>query len=636
MSRGLDCFHSNYVYRVLRPNEDPSSDLTCCAPRSVRTISQHVATGLKDPSRYISTTSSRDKALKWIETANKKSSWRYGNKRKIIVRIDVDYLKTNYPEIADSAFDLTNDLNRNTFLQTDKERKFSCAYNEVVFLDRIPSEAVSIEYIHGKGFVNNAGNLSQTRTTNPMKYNNLSASTPNSLNPSNSVSTEVTCFEKELGIDISDKINVAHSPISSKSDKEEIAVTPKAQLGTESTPEEYQLKNTMSEHTKYNSIHPPDNSRLYRPHSIDIKKSENIAVNPVDESLLKKPTIIRSMPINNSIKSPEKHVNYKYSISNTRADLLNEKNPLRRTLPNYPINLSPDNCTSSDNFDDDDDDDAKRTFIAEIMPPAARKYQLGSTKFNLNDSNDVKHTETRSNLPQGEIIKSENSPVKTPLYEPIQPLYPGSLYSDNKAENAKVPEVKRVDKPMPEMYSISRKMAETSKLKSIQHPAILPSYDYEQNISVSKAKIPAETNVYKSFEEKPKLGNITPNYSPSQYFQSRISSRADQSDPKSKIPVVPEVNTRDAKLDYDTHSFGERIVSTVPKSRVLTPTIIPSVYNRSSKVSEVTIMVEPGLKKYQLRSTIASKSECQTIQSSLYRPYSIAYPSYGFQKENNQ
>ena len=94
-----------------------------------------------------------DKALKWIETANEKSFARYGNKRKIIVRIDVDYLKTNYPEIADSAYDLTNDFNRDRFLKWVKERRFSCAYNEVVFLDRIPSEAVSIEYIHGKGFV---------------------------------------------------------------------------------------------------------------------------------------------------------------------------------------------------------------------------------------------------------------------------------------------------------------------------------------------------------------------------------------------------------------------------------------------------------------------------------------------------
>ena len=153
MSRGLDCFHSNYVYRVLRPNENPSSDLTCRAPRSVRTISQHVATGLKNPSRYISTTSSMDKALKWIETANEKSFARYGNKRKIIVRIDVDYLKTNYPEIADSAYDLTIEFNRDRFLKRVKERRFSCAYNEVVFLDRIPSEAVSIEYIHGEGFV---------------------------------------------------------------------------------------------------------------------------------------------------------------------------------------------------------------------------------------------------------------------------------------------------------------------------------------------------------------------------------------------------------------------------------------------------------------------------------------------------
>ena len=121
MSRGLHNFNPRYVYRVLRPNEDHKSDLTCCAPRSRRTVDEHVATGLKDPSRFISTTSSRERALKWLETANENSSWRYNNKREIIVRIDVDLIKSKYPELADSAYDLTNDRNRNHFLKTIKQ-----------------------------------------------------------------------------------------------------------------------------------------------------------------------------------------------------------------------------------------------------------------------------------------------------------------------------------------------------------------------------------------------------------------------------------------------------------------------------------------------------------------------------------
>ena len=165
MSRGLDNFNSRYVYRVLRPNEDYKSDLTCCAPRSRRTVDEHVATGLKDPSRFISTTSSRERALKWLETANENSSWRYNNSREMIVRIDVDLIKSEYPELSDSAYDLTNDRNRNHFLSSIKQRKFSAAYNEVVFKDIIPLEAVSLEYVRGIGTVRSTKARAPSSTT---------------------------------------------------------------------------------------------------------------------------------------------------------------------------------------------------------------------------------------------------------------------------------------------------------------------------------------------------------------------------------------------------------------------------------------------------------------------------------------
>ena len=174
MSRGLDKFNSSYVYRVLRPNEDHTSDLTCCAPRSRRTVDEHVATGLKDPSRFISTTSSRERALKWLETANEKSSWRYNNSREMIVRIDVDLIKREYPELADSAYDLTNDMNRNHFLKTMKQRSFSAAYNEVVFKDVIPREAVSVEYVRGIGTVRDRqAQATSLATTNRMSLRTM-------------------------------------------------------------------------------------------------------------------------------------------------------------------------------------------------------------------------------------------------------------------------------------------------------------------------------------------------------------------------------------------------------------------------------------------------------------------------------
>ena len=147
MSLGLDNLHSRYVYRVLRPDEDPSENLTCKDPYSIRSIAQHVESGLRIPSKYISTTSSFEKAKKWLETANEQTSWKYKKKRTTIVSIDVSEIKSNYPKIAKSAIDLTEAQNRNYFLETEKQEKFACAYQEVMFVKCIPSEVVTVVYM---------------------------------------------------------------------------------------------------------------------------------------------------------------------------------------------------------------------------------------------------------------------------------------------------------------------------------------------------------------------------------------------------------------------------------------------------------------------------------------------------------
>ena len=144
MSAGLEHFHSRFVYRVLRPDEDPTSDLLVLGPLSKRTIDQHVATGLKLPSKYISTTSNMKDARKWMTTANKKSSGQYKNKRNIIVKIDIELLKSKYPHVTDDAIDLSNPLNRDKYLRSQTQKSYAAAYSEVVFSDVIPVEAVSI------------------------------------------------------------------------------------------------------------------------------------------------------------------------------------------------------------------------------------------------------------------------------------------------------------------------------------------------------------------------------------------------------------------------------------------------------------------------------------------------------------
>ncbi|KAI6661811.1 hypothetical protein LOD99_9818 [Oopsacas minuta] len=147
MSLGLENFNFRYVYRVLRPNENPYQDLTCKDSTSIRSIAQHVQSGLRIPSQYISTTSSLAKAKNWLETADDKTSQKYKNKRTTIVKINISKIKSSYPEIANSAIDLTNDNNRNYFLENEVQKRFACAYQEVVFLKCIPSEVVTIEYV---------------------------------------------------------------------------------------------------------------------------------------------------------------------------------------------------------------------------------------------------------------------------------------------------------------------------------------------------------------------------------------------------------------------------------------------------------------------------------------------------------
>ena len=147
MSLGLDNFHSRYVFRVMRPDEDPYENLTCKDPNSFRSIAQHVESGLKIPSQYISTTSSLEKAKKWLETANEYTFQKYKNERTTIVSIDVSEIKSKYPQIAKSAIDLTKGQNRNYFLETEKQLKFACAYQEVLFVKLIPSEVVTVVYM---------------------------------------------------------------------------------------------------------------------------------------------------------------------------------------------------------------------------------------------------------------------------------------------------------------------------------------------------------------------------------------------------------------------------------------------------------------------------------------------------------
>ena len=87
-------------------------------------------------------------------TADSITSQKYKNKRSVIVKIDIELIKRKYPNVANSAYDLTNSSNRDYFLKNDKQKSFACAYSEIVFKRYIPSEAVSVCYTTKDGHVN--------------------------------------------------------------------------------------------------------------------------------------------------------------------------------------------------------------------------------------------------------------------------------------------------------------------------------------------------------------------------------------------------------------------------------------------------------------------------------------------------
>ncbi|KAI6659794.1 hypothetical protein LOD99_10649 [Oopsacas minuta] len=144
---GLSELKQRYLYRALRPNEDFQQDLFCVAPHSKRTINQHIASGLTNPSRFISTTTDLECAIDWAATADQKTSEIYGNERTVIVKIDIKYLKKYYPNVYYEACDLTLQCNIDHYLTSEKQENYAAAYQEVLFVDWIPKGAVSVETI---------------------------------------------------------------------------------------------------------------------------------------------------------------------------------------------------------------------------------------------------------------------------------------------------------------------------------------------------------------------------------------------------------------------------------------------------------------------------------------------------------
>ena len=149
--KGLHNLGEDFIYRALRSNEDPYTDIVCKDLSSNRTVNEHVRSGLTFPSKYISTTASSRSAEKWLSTAANMSLIVY-KRSTIIVKIDVNYLKSRYPSLVSCAYNFTDESVIDAFL-TGKSKEFAARYKEIVFEKCIPVDAICDIHVEGKGWI---------------------------------------------------------------------------------------------------------------------------------------------------------------------------------------------------------------------------------------------------------------------------------------------------------------------------------------------------------------------------------------------------------------------------------------------------------------------------------------------------
>lgn len=132
-----------YLYRVLRPDEDPAKGLKAASPNSTTSISDHVAYGSKRCTQFISTSADKGTARKFANLGMQRK--RVSSKR--IVTIDVEKLKTE-PKIK-RVVDLTNSIYRSVYCSgNSRAERFAETWCEVIIEGEIPAICiVSVETV---------------------------------------------------------------------------------------------------------------------------------------------------------------------------------------------------------------------------------------------------------------------------------------------------------------------------------------------------------------------------------------------------------------------------------------------------------------------------------------------------------
>ena len=130
------------LYRVCRDDENIENAIKCKAglfrEDRRRTVEQHINSGSENNSRFISTTLSRDVALKWaFYTMENKYNIQERFTPLRIIKIDISKIP---PETARGMINLTVEEVRNHFLRGATQVCRAKASQEVLFQDQIPEE----------------------------------------------------------------------------------------------------------------------------------------------------------------------------------------------------------------------------------------------------------------------------------------------------------------------------------------------------------------------------------------------------------------------------------------------------------------------------------------------------------------
>lgn len=139
--QGLDD-QCHYVYRVCRPDEDIDNGIQCSDPNSPRSVAQHVASGSRNPSRFISTTAGELTARLWAFYRLDTPSRSRRPEPLRIIRINLSLVSGTAQE--EGCVNLNNQMVREHFIRGAIHRNYARSSGEVLFQYSIPRHMYDI------------------------------------------------------------------------------------------------------------------------------------------------------------------------------------------------------------------------------------------------------------------------------------------------------------------------------------------------------------------------------------------------------------------------------------------------------------------------------------------------------------